>query len=111
MTTARPINVAAGRKRAGWPVDEGSRAHERIEAATGLKTSFAEPHSPWQCGSNENANKIMRQYLPKGTNLSVWDDDQLQLIVDELNDRPRLCRKDDTATEHLRRGERRYALH
>jgi IS30 family transposase len=93
--------------------DQGNEMfhHERIEAATGLKIYFADPHSPWQRGSNENANGLVRQYLPKGTDLSVWDDDQLRQIADELNDRPRLCLNDNTPTDLLRRWERQYALH
>jgi transposase, IS30 family len=53
----------------------------------------------------------VRQYLPKGTDLSVWDDDQLRQIADELNERPRLCLKDKAPAELLRRWERQYALH
>jgi len=93
--------------------DQGNEMfhHERIEAATGMKIYFADPHSPWQRGSNENTNGLVRQYLPKGTDLSVWDDGELRQIADELNDRPRLCLKDNTPTELLRRWERQYALH
>ncbi|WP_231751027.1 IS30 family transposase, partial [Mycobacterium sp. NAZ190054] len=93
--------------------DQGNEMfqHERIEAETGLKIYFADPHSPWQRGSNENTNGLVRQYLPKGTDLSAWDDGQLQRIADELNDRPRLCLKDSTPTELLRRWERQYTLH
>jgi transposase, IS30 family len=93
--------------------DQGNEMfhHERIEAATGLKIYFADPHSPWQRASNENTNGLVRQYLPKGSDLSVWSDDQLRLITDELNDRPRLCLKDKTPAELLQRWERQHALH
>jgi IS30 family transposase len=93
--------------------DQGNEMfhHERIEAATGLKIYFADPHSPWQRGSNENANGLVRQYLPKGTDLRVWDDIGLRQIADELNDRPRLCLNDKTPAELLQRWERQYTLH
>jgi IS30 family transposase len=63
--------------------------HKQLTANTGMAVYFCDPHSAWQRGSNENNKGLVRQYLPKGTDLSIYSQEQLDAIADEINNRPR----------------------
>jgi IS30 family transposase len=86
--------------------DRGSEmaAHKDFSIATDVKVYFCDPHSPWQRGSNENTNGLLRQYFPKGSDLSVFSQRQLDRVAHELNQRPRMTLGWDNPADTLNRA-------
>jgi IS30 family transposase len=72
-----------------WDRGKEMSAHAQFSVETGIPVFFADPQSPWQRGTNENTNGLLRQYFPKGTDLSRWSAEELQAVANALNTRPR----------------------
>ena len=72
-----------------WDRGKELSDHARFTIESGVKVFFADPNSPWQRGTNENTNGLLRQYFPKGTDLSRWSTQEIQAVAHTLNSRPR----------------------
>ncbi len=72
-----------------WDRGKEMSAHAQFKVATGIPVFFADPQSPWQRGTNENTNGLLRQYFPKGTDLARWSAEDLEAVAHALNTRPR----------------------
>ena len=77
------------RKTLTWDRGKELSGHAQLALETGTRVFFADPHSPWQRPTNENTNGLLRQYFPKGTDLSRWSAEDLEAVAHALNNRPR----------------------
>lgn len=84
-----------------WDRGKEMADHKRFTLATDIKVYFCDPQNPWQRGSNENTNGLLRQYFPKGTDISAYSQAKLNAVARRLNDRPRKTLNYETPAERF----------
>lgn len=88
-------------KTLAWDRGEEMAEHKRFALETDVAVYFCDPQSPWQRGSNENTNRLLRQYFPKGTDLSVHSQERLNAVARQMNQRPRKTLDYETPAERF----------